>query len=440
MEVIFCNCKVIYNVKITSKDKNLPTHTFHFTAGLKVKKSFLSVCLVLLTMAKAENNTQAFRAVSEGINQFSSSLFQCVLEENHGNIIMSPLSAAVVLAMAAFGARGETEKQLKKALHIPSPDTLGTSGYQSLIDDLNNVKVAKLLLANKVFAAEKFSVKPAYIELTEKYFHSVTQLVNFAKSEEAANTINTWVKQNTNDRIKEIVNPGDLNSMTAMVLVNAVYFKGQWQDKFDPQNTEERPFHVDENTVKNVSTMFRSGSYLYGELSNLNAKFVLLPYKDDELSMIIILPNEINGLAEVEKKLQNTNIMDILHQGHQREVELYLPKFKIESKIELNEPLNKLGLTDMFTSKANFSGIADADLVVSKVVQKAFIEVNEEGSEAAAATGVHIEARCMTHGRETMMIDRPFFYNIVKLIDNRETEDREVISIFSGHIHDPSVK
>nr|XP_034181376.1 serine protease inhibitor 3/4-like isoform X10 [Osmia lignaria] len=405
-----------------------------------LKKSFLSVCLVLLTMAKAENNTQAFRAVSEGINQFSSSLFQCVLEENHGNIIMSPLSAAVVLAMAAFGARGETEKQLKKALHIPSPDTLGTSGYQSLIDDLNNVKVAKLLLANKVFAAEKFSVKPAYIELTEKYFHSVTQLVNFAKSEEAANTINTWVKQNTNDRIKEIVNPGDLNSMTAMVLVNAVYFKGQWQDKFDPQNTEERPFHVDENTVKNVSTMFRSGSYLYGELSNLNAKFVLLPYKDDELSMIIILPNEINGLAEVEKKLQNTNIMDILHQGHQREVELYLPKFKIESKIELNEPLNKLGLTDMFTSKANFSGIADADLVVSKVVQKAFIEVNEEGSEAAAATGVHIEARCMTHGRETMMIDRPFFYNIVKLIDNRETEDREVISIFSGHIHDPSVK
>ncbi|XP_034181364.2 serine protease inhibitor 3/4 isoform X1 [Osmia lignaria lignaria] len=440
MEVIFCNCKVIYNVKITSKDKNLPTHTFHFTAGLKVKKSFLSVCLVLLTMAKAENNTQAFRAVSEGINQFSSSLFQCVLEENHGNIIMSPLSAAVVLAMAAFGARGETEKQLKKALHIPSPDTLGTSGYQSLIDDLNNVKVAKLLLANKVFAAEKFSVKPAYIELTEKYFHSVTQLVNFAKSEEAANTINTWVQQNTNDRIKEIVNPGDLNSMTAMVLVNAVYFKGQWQDKFDPQNTEERPFHVNENTVKNVSTMFRSGSYLYGELSNLNAKFVLLPYKDNELSMIIILPNEINGLAEVEKKLQNTNIMDILYQGHQREVELYLPKFKIESKIELNAPLNKLGLTDMFSSKANFSGIADDDLVVSKVVQKAFIEVNEEGSEAAAATGVHIEARCMTYGRETMMIDRPFFYNIVKLIDNRETEDREVISIFSGHIHDPSVK
>nr|XP_034181369.1 antichymotrypsin-2-like isoform X3 [Osmia lignaria] len=436
MEVIFCNCKVIYNVKITSKDKNLPTHTFHFTAGLKVKKSFLSVCLVLLTMAKAENNTQAFRAVSEGINQFSSSLFQCVLEENHGNIIMSPLSAAVVLAMAAFGARGETEKQLKKALHIPSPDTLGTSGYQSLIDDLNNVKVAKLLLANKVFAAEKFSVKPAYIELTEKYFHSVTQLVNFAKSEEAANTINTWVKQNTNDRIKEIVNPGDLNSMTAMVLVNAVYFKGQWQDKFDPQNTEERPFHVDENTVKNVSTMFRSGSYLYGELSNLNAKFVLLPYKDDELSMIIILPNEINGLAEVEKKLQNTNIMDILHQGHQREVELYLPKFKIESKIELNEPLNKLGLTDMFTSKANFSGIADADLVVSKVVQKAFIEVNEEGSEAAAATGA-IMMKLSLEFPVDFTVNRPFYYNIIKITKDDGNKVSSVITLFSGHTAEP---
>ncbi|XP_034181369.2 antichymotrypsin-2 isoform X3 [Osmia lignaria lignaria] len=436
MEVIFCNCKVIYNVKITSKDKNLPTHTFHFTAGLKVKKSFLSVCLVLLTMAKAENNTQAFRAVSEGINQFSSSLFQCVLEENHGNIIMSPLSAAVVLAMAAFGARGETEKQLKKALHIPSPDTLGTSGYQSLIDDLNNVKVAKLLLANKVFAAEKFSVKPAYIELTEKYFHSVTQLVNFAKSEEAANTINTWVQQNTNDRIKEIVNPGDLNSMTAMVLVNAVYFKGQWQDKFDPQNTEERPFHVNENTVKNVSTMFRSGSYLYGELSNLNAKFVLLPYKDNELSMIIILPNEINGLAEVEKKLQNTNIMDILYQGHQREVELYLPKFKIESKIELNAPLNKLGLTDMFSSKANFSGIADDDLVVSKVVQKAFIEVNEEGSEAAAATGA-IMMKLSLEFPVDFTVNRPFYYNIIKITKDDGNKVSSVITLFSGHTAEP---
>ncbi|XP_034181366.2 antitrypsin isoform X2 [Osmia lignaria lignaria] len=439
MEVIFCNCKVIYNVKITSKDKNLPTHTFHFTAGLKVKKSFLSVCLVLLTMAKAENNTQAFRAVSEGINQFSSSLFQCVLEENHGNIIMSPLSAAVVLAMAAFGARGETEKQLKKALHIPSPDTLGTSGYQSLIDDLNNVKVAKLLLANKVFAAEKFSVKPAYIELTEKYFHSVTQLVNFAKSEEAANTINTWVQQNTNDRIKEIVNPGDLNSMTAMVLVNAVYFKGQWQDKFDPQNTEERPFHVNENTVKNVSTMFRSGSYLYGELSNLNAKFVLLPYKDNELSMIIILPNEINGLAEVEKKLQNTNIMDILYQGHQREVELYLPKFKIESKIELNAPLNKLGLTDMFSSKANFSGIADDDLVVSKVVQKAFIEVNEEGSEAAAATAVMFVLTSLSFKPPPliMRIDRPWLYLLCRTPKTNPGEIQDVITLFSGHVTKP---
>ncbi|XP_029041124.1 antichymotrypsin-2-like isoform X1 [Osmia bicornis bicornis] len=440
MEIIFCNYKMIYNVKITPKDKNLHTHTFHFTAGLKVKKSFLSVCLVLLTMAKAENNTQALRAVSEGTNQFSSSLFQCVVKENPGNLIMSPLSAAVVLAMAAYGARGETEKQFKKVLRLPSPDTLGTSGYQSLIDNLNNVKENKLLLANKVFPAEKFSVKPTYKELTENYFRSVTQLVNFAKSEEAANIINTWVQQNTNDRIKDIVKSGDLNEMTAMVLVNAVYFKGQWKNKFDPEDTKERPFHVNENTVKNVSTMFRSGSYIYGELSNLNAKFVVLPYKGDELSMIIILPNEINGLAEVEKKLQSTNIMDVLNQGHEREVELYLPKFKIESKIELNEPLNKLGLTDMFTSRADFSGIADDNLLVSKVVQKAFIEVNEEGSEAAAATVIQVvglSAISFIPPPLIMRIDRPWLYLLCRTPETNSGEIQDVITLFSGHVTEP---
>ncbi|XP_076671480.1 serine protease inhibitor 3/4 isoform X9 [Andrena cerasifolii] len=350
----------------------------------------IAACLIAVAMANTVGDNQALRAVSQGTNAFSSQLFQTVVEENPGNLIMSPLSAAVVLAMAAYGARGETENQFKKVLHLPSTDSLGTSGYQALIDNINNVKENTLVLANKVFTAEKFSVKPSYRELTETYFRSITQLVNFAKSDEAAATINTWVKENTNNRIDGIVSASDLDETTALVLVNAVYFKGQWRNKFNPTFTRDMPFHINEQTVKNVPTMHRQGSYRYGELPNLNAKFVEIPYQGNELSMVIILPNEINGLPMVEKKLQGMSIADILKQGYEREVQLQLPKFKIEKKIDLNSVLEKMGLTDMFTAHANFSGIADNKLAVSKVVQKAFIEVNEEGSEAAAVTGLSV--------------------------------------------------
>ncbi|XP_076242559.1 antichymotrypsin-2 isoform X4 [Calliopsis andreniformis] len=403
---------------------------------MRIFKEYLFItCLIIaITMAKSEVDNQALLDVSQGSNEFASSLFQAVVEENRGNLIMSPLSVSVVLAMAAYGARGETEEQFKKVLHLPSSKTLGTSGYQALIDSINGIKENKLLLANKVFAAEKFAVKPDYKSLTENYFRSVTQLVNFAKSNEAANTINTWVQQNTNNRINELVSPGDLNAMTALVLVNAVYFKGQWKNKFNPTFTKDMPFHVNENTVKNVPTMYRQGSYKYGELPNLNAKFIEIPYKGNELSMVIILPNEINGLAAVEQKLQSVSLADILNQGYERDVQLFLPKFKIEKKIELNGILGKMGLTSMFSSRANFSGIADDDLVVSKVVQKAFIEVNEEGSEAAAATDVI--TLDMLEIPVKFFANHPLFYTIVKI--SKETDALQVLPLFKGNIIEPN--
>ncbi|XP_076671475.1 alaserpin isoform X6 [Andrena cerasifolii] len=390
----------------------------------------IAACLIAVAMANTVGDNQALRAVSQGTNAFSSQLFQTVVEENPGNLIMSPLSAAVVLAMAAYGARGETENQFKKVLHLPSTDSLGTSGYQALIDNINNVKENTLVLANKVFTAEKFSVKPSYRELTETYFRSITQLVNFAKSDEAAATINTWVKENTNNRIDGIVSASDLDETTALVLVNAVYFKGQWRNKFNPTFTRDMPFHINEQTVKNVPTMHRQGSYRYGELPNLNAKFVEIPYQGNELSMVIILPNEINGLPMVEKKLQGMSIADILKQGYEREVQLQLPKFKIEKKIDLNSVLEKMGLTDMFTAHANFSGIADNKLAVSKVVQKAFIEVNEEGSEAAAVTDMGFVALSLPLPPETFQINGPFFYAITTRNDN--------IILFNGRIINPT--
>ncbi|XP_076756700.1 serine protease inhibitor 3/4 isoform X3 [Xylocopa sonorina] len=380
--------------------------------AFRVLETLLVAIFALTTMTTAENNTAALRAVSEGTNQFSSSFFQTVAEENSGNLIMSPLSADVVLAMAAYGARGETENQFKKVLHLPSPNDLGKSGYQTLIDNLNSVQENKLLLANKIFIAKHFSVKPTYKDITQTYFRSAAQTVDFSKSQEAANIINSWVQQNTNNLIKDIFSPADLDTMTALVLVNAVYFKGQWKNKFNSEDTKSMPFHIDNNTVKNVPTMHRQGTYQYGELPDLNARFIVIPYKGDELSMVIILPNKIDGLTEVEKKLQTVNLSNILNQGYEREVNLFLPKFKVESKIVLNSVLQKMGLVDAFTGDANFSGISDNGLTVSKVVQKAFIEVNEEGSEAAAATEFEI-AYFAYPSVEEFRVNGPFFYTIM---------------------------
>ncbi|CAL7940871.1 unnamed protein product [Xylocopa violacea] len=390
-------------------------------------ETLLVAIFALKAIATADSNIEALQAVSDGTSQFSSLFYQTVAEETPENLITSPLSAAVVLAMAAYGSRGETENQFKKVLHLPSAN--GESGYQALIDNLNKIQENKLQLANKIFAAEKFGLKPTYKELTETYFRSIVQAVNFAKSQEAAATINEWVQQNTNDLIKIIVQPGDLDSKTALVLVNAVYFKGLWKDPFNPNNTKDMPFHIDSNTVKNVPTMFKTGSYRSGELPDLNAKFIVIPYKGNECSMVIVLPNAVDGLADLEKKLQNVNLVNVLTQGYEKKLVLLLPKFKVESKINLEEVLQKMGLIDAFSGRANFSGIANEQIAISKAVQKAFIEVNEEGTEAAAVTGTGMTYSSSINLVE-LRVNRPFVYSIIKTGDVN-------IQLFRGHVIKP---
>ncbi|XP_053983003.1 ovalbumin-related protein X [Hylaeus volcanicus] len=401
------------------------------------KGNLLVACLISIAMAANADTDQALYAVSQGTSQFSSSLFQAAVKENSDNLVVSPVSIGIVLAMATYGARGETERQLKEALHIPT-DSVGLSGYQALIDTLNGTMENELDFPNKVFINEKFSIKPSYQELMTNYFRSTAQSVNFNDPNEAANAINTWIQENTKDRIKNVVGPSDFDGETPLVLVNAAYFKGQWKQKFNPWMTERLTFHVNETAEKDVPTMHMKGTFNYGSIPHLNAKFIELPYKGDNFSMVIILPNEISGLAEVEKELQNTSVISILNQGSKQKVQLYLPKFKIESSIKLNNVLKNMGLTDMFAKHANFSGISDEKLYVDKVLHKASMEVNEEGSEAAAATVVEFAAgSALVFNEEPvpyMRIDHPFIYSCIYKTENKEAD---VIQLFTGHVIDP---
>ncbi|XP_057318332.1 uncharacterized protein LOC130663229 [Microplitis mediator] len=391
----------------------------------------------LIVAADAENE-EALRAVSNGMNQFSTEFYKTSSVSAKDNLICSPLSAGIVLSMTAFGARGNTEKQMRSSLRMPEDDAVGKRGFQALIDNLNNVKKVELKLAQKVFTASGFELKPDFKDITENYFRSAAQDLDFTKSEEAAKIINTWCEEHTNNRIKDVIQPSDLDQ-AALVLINAVYFKGNWYWKFNPESTKPKPFHVDDKTTKDVDMMHQKNSFNYGSLPELDAIYVELPYEredeNDATSMFIILPNQINGLEKAEESLGKVNFKELHDNRRKTEMNLYMPKFRTESTLQLQTILENMGMTDMFQNAADFTGIADSPpLKVSKVIQKAFIEVNEEGSEAAAVTAIIVMgASSMFDYPEpiTVEINHPFLYVLHHNPRN--------IALFQGHVKLPSM-
>ncbi|XP_070161421.1 serine protease inhibitor 3/4 isoform X4 [Polyergus mexicanus] len=383
-----------------------------------LQKTLLALCLFASAMATPTptGSIEALQAVSQGAQLFSSKFIKTVAKERQDNLISSPLSANIALSMAANGAAGTTETQFRDVLHLPSK-TQTLNGFQNLIDILNNVENVTLKLANKLFIGKDFPVKSQYKQDLQTYYHSDIDSVDFSQSAKAADTINTWAKEKTNNHIDSIVQADDLDPSLALVLANAVYFKGNWAHQFDPKATTNRPFHINANNVKQVPTMYRKGNYKYVELPEHEAKCIELPYANKEISMVIVLPDKIDGLTALINNFEavslDCNVR--LAQTYEREVRVYLPKFKTESKLDLGNTLStKLGLSEPFSNTANFNGISDVALKIDKVVQKAFIEVNEEGSEAAAVTGEFVKfSLLLNHPIQDFNVDHPFFYGIV---------------------------
>ncbi|KAH0945079.1 hypothetical protein HN011_004170 [Eciton burchellii] len=372
--------------------------------------------------------------ISHGANLFATNFVKSVSSEN--NMICSPLSLNIALNMVATGSAGNTEAEFKELLKLPSSKIDSLTGYQNLIETLNNVNNVTLKLANKIFIAENFEVKPEYKRDLQTHFYSDIELVNYSKSQETADIINNWCKEKTNNRIDGIVRANDLNPSTALILANAVYFKGKWANEFDPKLTMNRPFHIKDDVVTDVPTMFRKGSYKYADLPRYDAKCIELPYANRDISMIIILPNKINGLVTLTDQLEEVTAEcnNQLSQTFPREVHLFLPKFKTETKLDLEETLGKMGLTAPFSNNANFSGISEVPLKISKVVQKAFIEVNEEGSEAAAVTGSEmVNYSLLLHQAppKEFKVDHPFVYGII----HSESNDKFLV-LFTGQINE----
>jgi serpin B len=352
----------------------------------------------------AEKENMSTKIIVEGNNEFALELF-AKLQSAKGNLFFSPYSISTALAMTFAGARGQTETQMAEVLHFPVSanqrmDSTSKSllnrqqfalSFGSIIKDLNN-KGQKgaytLTIANALWGQKGYGFLEQFQELIEKSYDGRLNEVDFVRAAEAARkTINDWVEKKTNGKIKNLIGQGVLNSMTRLVLTNAIYFKGNWARQFKEDRTKDAPFTLADGQKVDVPMMNQKAEFGYMETDAFQA--LEMPYVENELSMVILLPNKFDALDEFEKTLTQDNLAQWLAKIHKREVVVFVPKFKMTSQFSLASVLQSMGMTDALSSDANFSGMdGKRDLFISAVIHKAYVEVNEEGTEAAAATGV----------------------------------------------------
>jgi len=374
---------------------------------------------LLLTLTAAavgvmadDADSPSLKAVARANTEFTSSLYDVLTKAVDGNLICSPFSLSAVMAMVKAGAGGETSSAIQKAMKYPPSDDTLFKGYKALLSTLkSDGGNFTLETVNRVYSKPGFDLKPDFTKTLTTYFGSPVEQLDFTQSDKAADTINSFVKDKTRGKITDLISAGDLDAMTRLVLVNAIYFKGLWKNQFDPLMTKEKDFHLNKKDTVKVPMMKLEADFPYGEIEELDAKVVALPYKGEKLAMIIILPNEVEGLKGLEEKLKTYPLGSIPTKLRERKINLSLPKFTLESTIDLKGPLTQLGAGAIFDqSKADFSGMPvdpKEQLFVSKAVQKAFIEVNEEGSEAAAATGLVAVAFSLPMITD-LVVDHPF--------------------------------
>ncbi|XP_032007988.1 serpin B3 isoform X2 [Hylobates moloch] len=371
-------------------------------------------------------------SLREANTKFMFDLFQQFRKSPKNNIFYSPISITSALGMVLLGAKDNTAKQIEKVLHFDHVTENTTekaatyhvnrSGnvhhqFQKLLTELNKSTDAyELKIANKLFGEKTYQFLQEYLDAIKKFYQTSVESVDFAHApEESRKKINSWVESQTNEKIKNLIPDGIIDNITILVLVNAIYFKGQWENEFTKENTKEEKFWPNKNTYKSVQMMGQYNSFNFASLEDVQAKVLEIPYKGKDLSMIVLLPNEINGLQKLEEKLTAEKLMEWTSSQNMREarVDLHLPRFKVEESYDLKDTLRTMGMVDIFNRDADLSGMTGSrGLVVSKVLHKAFVEVTEEGVEATTATAVVGGVTSPPSTNEEFHCNHPFLFFI----------------------------
>ncbi|KFW68775.1 Heterochromatin-associated protein MENT [Pygoscelis adeliae] len=388
--------------------------------------------------------------VSTSVGKFTIDFFNKMNETNKGkNIFFSPWSISSALALTYLGAKGNTAREMAEVLYFTQ--TSGAegsssvarpsrgrpkrrkmdpehkqaedihSGFKELLTVINKPRSTySLRSANRIYVEKTFPLLPRYIQLSKNYYKGEPQKVNFKTApEQARKEINTWVEKQTEGKIKNLLGSEDVGSLTSLILVNAIYFKADWEVKFQANNTEVQPFRLSKNKTKPVKMMYMRHTFPVLIMETMNFKMIELPYVQHELSMFILLPNDIKdsttGLEQLERELTYEKLSEWTDSKMTETlVDLYLPKFKMEEKYDLSDKLISMGMRSAFSNDADFSGMAeDAGIQISKVLHKSFVAVDEKGTEAAAATAVI--TRCTSLPVSHVLkfkVDHPFHFFI----------------------------
>jgi len=413
-----------------------------------------AMCSSCAGNARQAGSSDDVKQVAAGNNRFALQLYQ-KLQTEGGNLFLSPYSISTALAMVYAGARGETREQMAQVLSLAtageSPSAAGGSStatppagrpmtqeqvaqaFGKIIKDLNARGAGdkyELRVANALWGQRDYKFLPDFMTLVEREYGGKLQQVDFVKAaEQVRQTINTWVEKQTNGKITNLISPGVLDAMTRLVLTNAIYFKGNWVNQFEEDQTQDGPFTLTETTTVQVPMMNQQARFGYAETDTLQV--LEMSYTGEGLTMVVLLPKKTDGIAELGKELTADNLVQWLGQIRQREVIVSVPKFKMTSKFSLGQVLQSMGMTDALSDKADFSGMTgNRELFLSAVIHQAYVDVNEEGTEAAAATGAVMSVTSIGPGQTPVFrADHPFLF----LIRDKKTDS----ILFLGRVMNP---
>ncbi len=371
----------------------------------------LALVLLAIILSIASLFAQKHNTIVENNNDFAFRFFQKISSQDSSSVFISPISVSSALSMTYDGAKGRTAKEMRKTLGFTKDKASSHKEFTDLLKYYTNSDIEIFKIVNAAFAQEKYKFLESYFDLLKDYNAIIKQadFIDDINREKARNEINNWVLENTNYKIKELIDKNSVDKLTRLILLNAIHFKANWKYKFPEEKTRQMIFH---HPARQYIAQFMHIKQDFNYYKDSIFTFVEIPYDDDLASMFILFPTDSCDIDEFITNITYNKFKSIHELSKKEKIDLLIPKFKIETKYKLKKPLIEMGIIKAFTNSANFKGMnGRSDLMIDDVIHQAFIEIDENGTEAAAATAVVVRAKSLPNVYY-VNLNRPFVFII----------------------------